>query len=149
MSYAAQQPSISTRVARKFDAGSTNGRRPFALNAPRETLAAPPVEPSSDVQTQSGAELSEIRTVRFTLYERKEPPLHLVAGVPFEILKEGGLIVLRHPPWSLNGRGFTLGEAEMSLIRQARFIADLYVDEPLDMMTLPAIEMRDFIISVL
>lgn len=76
-------------------------------------------------------------------------PLHCIAGEPFEMIIDKGVVVLQHQQWSLRGEGTTLLEAERNLLDFAVAISPAYVRHPYDKLTKRAQALKDFLLKVI
>ncbi len=76
------------------------------------------------------------------------PPQIDVFGQKFDVIEEYGKIVVSHPRWSLSGVGDTLVEALEDLYKDFDKTCEWYSYYDRDMMTREAIDMTDYLISL-
>lgn len=71
-----------------------------------------------------------------------------VAGVPFEVREEGGLVLLVHPRWSLEGVGATVDLARENLLTAAMELAESLEGDEETNLSADARELLQFVRTV-
>lgn len=71
-----------------------------------------------------------------------------LAGVDFEVEREGGVVYLRHRRWSLVGHGSSLPEAMKDLLLEARELRDALVRVPASRLDEQATSLLSFVLRV-
>jgi hypothetical protein len=77
------------------------------------------------------------------------PPVVGIAGEYFFVEIEDGTVYLRHPTWSLLGAGESLLQAEQDLRAEARELAQIFAEMPVESMSYEAFRLRDYLFRLL
>jgi hypothetical protein len=83
---------------------------------------------------------SGIRSIRRV----RAPGTYEVDGERFSCSREGSWVFLKHPKWSLMGRGHTIQDARANLVSEARELTEVMSHMPEGTLALETIRMRDF-----
>jgi len=73
---------------------------------------------------------------------------HKINGVEFNVICEGDNIIISHPIWSLSSIGKSLQDAEINILKEAKEVLEHYSKYDPRTMSVEAIKMRDFLLSI-
>lgn len=71
-----------------------------------------------------------------------------VAGEPFFIEIDEGIVYLRHDRWSIVGAGSSLLEAEESLMQEARELVAVLAECPAESLSAEVLRMQEFLLGI-